>query len=248
MHLFDCECSIGKLKVPQPGSFSSASELVAEMDYLGINEALVYHSLAKEHNVAFGNALLCESIGGIHRLHGCWILQPHFTGELPAPEIVATEMLEKGIRAARLFPGDNGQRFSLSDWSCGQLFEVLAEHRIPLFIDKDLIEWDRIVSICKTYPALPLVITEVWCKETRYLYPLFEQFPNFHISLSRFIGHQCLEDVCRRFGSGGLLFGSKMPVFTPGPVIAMLTYAEISEKEQADIASDNLRRLLNEVA
>lgn len=247
MHFFDSECSIGKLKIPQPGSFSTVPELAAEMKYYGIDDALVYHSLAKEYNPTFGNQLLAESTRGVANLHGCWVLLPHFTGEMPPPSDVVKAMIENGIKAARLFPGGSGQAFSLSSWSCGDLFVTLEEHRIPVFIDKDLIEWDQVVTLCKAYKKLPLVLSEVWYKDNRYLYPLFEQFPNLYISLSRFIGHQCLEDICQRYGAGHLLFGSKMPVFTPGPVLSMITYAEISEEEKADIAAGNLRRLLQEV-
>lgn len=248
MHFFDCECSIGKLKIPQPGSFSTVPELVREMAYYGIQEALVYHSLAKEYAPALGNELLVEALRGVPNLHGCWVLQPHFTGEMPPPVTLVAAMAQNGIRAARLFPGSNGQQFSLSSWSCGPLFEVLAERRVPVFIDKDLIEWDQVLTICKCHTTLPVVLSEVWYKDNRYLYPLLEQLPNLYVSLSRFIGHQCLEDICRRYGSGHLLFGSKLPVFTPGPVMSMITYAEISDEEKAAIAANNLRRLLQGVA
>jgi hypothetical protein len=247
MHFFDCECAIGKLKIPQPGSFSTAQELTAEMQYCGIQEALVYHILAKEFAPAFGNPLLSEAIAGHPQLHACWVLMPHFTGEVPPPRPLVKEMAARGVKAARLCPGAGGHQFSLSAWSCGELFEVLAEHRIPVFVDKDSIEWDQIAGLCKTYPQLPLVVSEIWYKDNRTLYPLFEKFPNFRITLSRFIGHQGLEDVCRRFGPGHLLFGTKLPVFTPGPVMTMIRYAEISEKDKSDIAADNLRRLLQEV-
>ena len=147
-----------------------------------------------------------------------------------------------------MFPGVNGQTFSLSGWSCGELFEALEAHKVPLLIDKDLIEWDQIVNICNTYKSLPLIVCEIWYKDNRYVYPLLEKLPNFYLGMCRFIGHQCLEDICRKYGASHLVFGSKMPVFTAGPVISMITYAEITETQKEEMAGNNLRKLLREVS
>ncbi len=50
-----------------------------------------------------------------------------------------------------------------------------------------------------------------------------------------------------RFGAERLLFGTRLPYFTPGSAIGMLSYAGISEAERTRIAGDNLRNLLARV-
>jgi predicted TIM-barrel fold metal-dependent hydrolase len=217
------------------------------MQYCGIKDSLVYHSLAKEYAPEYGNDLLLKEIKDKPELHGCWVLQPHFTGEMAKPETIIAFMMDNGIKSARMFPGPNGQEFSLSHWSCGEIFETLNHHKIPLLIDKALIEWGQVFEICGTYRQLPLILCEVWYKDNRYLYPLLEKFDNLYVDLCRLIGHQCLEDICKRFGERHLIFGSKLPVFTPGPAISMVLYAELEQKQKEEIAGGNLRRLLSEV-
>ena len=117
---------------------------------------------------------------------------------------------------------------------------------MPLLIDKALIEWEQVFEICNRYKRLPLILCEVWYKDNRYLYPLLEKFDNLYVELCRLIGHQCLEDICRKFGAKNFIFGSKLPVFTPGPVISMIMYAEIDDTQKEEIAGANLRRLLSQ--
>ena len=76
------------------------------------------------------------------------------------------------------------------------------------------------------------------------MYPLFEKYAGFHIELSNYCGHRGIEELVRRFGAKRLLFGTRLPYFTPGSAIGMLGYADVSEAERKQIAGDNLRRLL----
>lgn len=244
LNFFDCNCMLGRFGVPQPGSYFTVEELLQQMDYFGIAEALVYHSLAKEYSPDFGNKLLMREIAGHHRLHACWILLPHHTGEMPPPPRLIEEMKEHNVRAVRLFPAAEHHRFSLSDWALGELYESLEEWRIPLFIGSEQIDWDQVYNLCRAHPDLPLIISEVRYEENRHLYPLFEKFANLFIDLAWYPVHQGIETICHRFGAERLLFGSKAPVFTPGPALAMVNYADISRQEKEQIAGRNLRRLL----
>jgi predicted TIM-barrel fold metal-dependent hydrolase len=79
----------------------------------------------------------------------------------------------------------------------------------------------------------------------RKVYPLLDQLPNFHIDLSWTIVHFGLEDFVKRFGATRFLFGSRMPIFSAGPAICYLQYADISDEDKAMIARNNLCRLLD---
>ncbi len=244
LSFFDCNCMLGRFGIPQPGSYFTVEELIQEMDYFGIDQALVYHSLAKEYSPTFGNKSLLEEIQGRDRLHACWVVLPHHTGEMPSPRRLVEEMREHNVRAVRLFPGADHQRFSLSDWSLGELYEALEEHRIPIFIGYDQINWDRVHDLCQAHPNLPLILNEVRYEENRHLYPFFESFDNLFIDIAWYPVHRGIEAICQRFGAKRLLFGTRAPVFTPGPALAMINYAEISPQEKEQIAGGNLRRLL----
>ncbi len=244
LNYFDCNCSIGRCAVPQPGSIFTCRDLLQEMDYTGIEQALVYHAWAKEYSPVEGNARLMEEIAGCERVIPCWVVMPHHTGEFPPPAQLLSSMISQGVKAVRIFPSSAWHNWSLREWSAKPLFSELADLHVPLFVSFSEVSWDDIYTIAKTYPGLPLVVTEVRYEEMRNYYPLVEQLQNLYIELSWTIVHLGLEDAVARFGAGRFLFGSRMPVFSAGPAICYLQYADLADEAKAMIAGNNLRRLL----
>lgn len=247
VNFFDSNCVIGKRSIRRPGitgeaEFYSIEDLLAEMDYTGISDALVYHSLAKEYVPMLGNRRLMDEISGHERLHPCWVVMPNGTGEMPHPESLVSEMLECNVRAARIFPSDH--LFSLSDWCSAELLKELEKHRIATIIELDQIGWDGLHGFCSRYPNLPLIVTNLGYRINRYLYPLLEKFKNLHVETSAYQIHMGMRDICEKFGAERIIFGSRMPFFTPGPAVNMITYSLVSEKEKKMIAGGNLARLL----
>ncbi len=244
LDLFDANCMLGRLIRPEPGFPLSVEALLAVMDDFEIAEALVYHSLSKEYHPAEGNALLMDEIAEAGRLHPAWVVMPSHTAELPDEEELIGQMLLRNVRAARVFPHPDSHNVPLKPWAADRLLRALQGERIPLFVDREELDWDTVQRLCADYPALPLVLTSVGYREDRFLYPLWEQFDNLYIDLSMYCGHGAVEEVVRRFGAERLLFGTRLPYFTPGSAIAMLSYAGISRSDKRLIAGDNLRGLL----
>jgi predicted TIM-barrel fold metal-dependent hydrolase len=245
LNFFDCNCMVGHFAVPQPGSFFTVDELLAEMDYCGIARALVYHTWALGYSPAAGNRRLLDEIAGRDRLLPCWVVMPHHTGEMSPPDELIAEMKRHGVRAVRIFPASKFHHWSLSDWSAGPLLSALAAQRVPLFVGFDQITWDTIHRLGTTYPDLPTIVTEVRYEEWRHIYPLLDQLPNLHIELSWMVVHYGLEAAVERFGPARFLFGSRMPIFSAGPALCHINYADLDEEDKALIAGDNLRRLLD---
>lgn len=247
LSFFDCNCMVGRYSKPEPGSLFTAEEIEEELEYCGVDEALVFHALAKEYSPSIGNARLIGEIEGKKIFHPCWVLLPHHTGEMPKPTKILEEMARNGVKAARVFPAVSVQNFSTDEWTCGELFDAMEGRRIPLFLDLDQTDWRTIHDICDRRRDLPLVITNVNYRINRKLYPLLENFDNLYVEISGYQGHRMIEDTCRLFGAGRLLFGSRMPFFTPAPSVMMVRYANISDDERRMIAGENLRRMLSEV-
>ncbi len=187
---------------------------------------------------------LLDEIAGHDRLIPCWVIMPHHTGEFPAPAELVSLLIEHGVRAVRMFPALEFNNWSLSSWSAAGLLGALAEIHIPLFVSFNQITWDGIYATCKAYPGLPIIVTEVRYEEYRALYPLFEALPNLHIDLCWTIVHCGLEAAVERFGPQRFLFGSRMPIFSAGPALCYIQYAELGDEARRLIAGDNLRRLL----
>ncbi len=214
------------------------------MDYVGINQALVYHTWAREYSPAKGNSRLIQEIAGQSQLTPCWVVMPHHTGEFPPPTQLISMLVAKGVKAVRIFPSSAFHNWSLSEWSSKPLIGELAAWRVPLFASFNQVSWDNIYTLGKAFPSLPIVVTEVRYEELRHLYPLLEELPNLHIDLSWTIVQFGLEALVERFGAERFLFGSRMPIFSAGPALSYLQYAEIKDEDKQLIAGDNLRRLL----
>ena len=69
---------------------------------------------------------------------------------------------------------------------------------------------------------------------------------NLRFDLSTGWQHRRIQDITERWGAGRLLFGTNLPVYDPGGVIACLASAEIGEAERAAVAGGTLRQLLSE--
>ncbi|MEW5901505.1 MAG: hypothetical protein AB1715_08610, partial [Acidobacteriota bacterium] len=135
LRFFDCNCSIGRTGYPHLLDIPDAAGLRREMETAGIEEALVYHTVARDGNPPLGNALLHREIEGQANLYPVWVLLPHHTGEMPPADKLLPEMKGKGVRAARLYPSRNQHSFSLADWCSGELLDWLEGSRLPLILD-----------------------------------------------------------------------------------------------------------------
>ncbi len=252
LHLFDAHCYVGRFRHYQAGYFHSREDLLAEMDHLGIAEALVCDTLSRELDPRAGNPRVLTTCTEQPRLHPAWSLAPPVQS-LPCPlaELPA-QMAAAGVRAVWLFPGH--YHFSLAEWSLHPILEALEQARVPVFVDpsptlpgggRDLTDWDAMVRLCLDHPELAVIATEarMYWPNRKWLTALGAA-ANLHIELSPFWSYQGIEFVCREFGVERLVFGTRLPLRDAAGTVAQLQYAEVSEDERRAIAGDNLRRLL----
>lgn len=251
---FDANCMVGKWGTYSDRFPCGRQALIKEMDKYNIGEALVYAAQSREYHPIAGNEALMKEIEGESRFHPCWGALPPYADEMPAAEEFLRLMMEKKVRAIRLFPDGTVHRFSLAEWSCGELFDKLEEFRVPLFLDFTNLSFegddfpaDSIYSICEAHPGLPVILLQPGYRTCRLLFPLFDKFDNLRVEISRFLVHRGIEYICRNFGAERLIFGTKLPYQSPGPAVTMVTYANISEEDKRKIAGDNLRSLLRAV-
>ena len=247
LKFFDANCSVGRTGYPHLFDIPDAAGLKQEMATAGVEEALVYHTIARCADPRLGNSLLMDEINGHPELHPVWAVLPHHTAEMPPPAKLLPEMKAGGVRAVRMFPTKALQSFSMADWCAGELLSALETERVPLILDAEIIPWEEVRGLLKTYPRLPLIMANCNYRQNRFLYPLFEKFPNLHVELSWFMGGGAVEDVVERFGSRPLLFGSNMPRYTGTAAVGLLCYADIDRKDKEAIAGGNLRRILEGV-
>ncbi len=243
MEWFDCHAGFG-VPVKSPGrAIATAQELVAELDFCGVAEALVYHASVVEQGPQVGNQRGVEEIEGEPRLHATWAMLPAQTGELGTAEQFLAGMREHGVKAARAYPEEN--RYLLNGVTFGPLLEELTARRIPLLVGPD---WKGITSLLAEFPRLTLVVVRhgSW-GDDRYFRPLLERYPSLHVDTSNYQIDHGSEDLVRKYGPDRLLYGSGSPELQMGAALLTAAQADIDDDAKAAIAGGNLRRLLAEV-
>jgi predicted TIM-barrel fold metal-dependent hydrolase len=256
---FDANVCFGRSAYRTPGAPYDTAGLVGEMDHCRITRAVVFHAAARELDPTAGNELLLKEVGQNPRLVPAAVISPGpYTAERsPVGEV--KKMWESGIRTFRVFPLYH--QLSLENSPMVEALELLQQHKCPLFIDYDqpyynfkqlgqheqrAIDLKAVDRLAAAFPHLPVVVVGANYNHTSGLFPLFDTRPNLKVEISLFQGFEMISYVCRKWGAERLLFGSGMPVVSPGAARAAVMYADIEEEDRRKIASGNLEALLAE--
>lgn len=251
MELFDCCASFGTGMIPPLKPVDEPADLIAEMNRWNISEALVFHAAMRDDSPIVGNELLVRAIANYRRLHGTWAILPHQTGELGTPEEFITRMKKYKIRALWAFSAEH--KYLLTTTTFGPLFELMIQKKIPLLLSVNensggLSGWMLVEYILRESPKLTLIITEHGCwGDDRYFRPLLEKYENLYTDTSQYQLDGGIANLCRKYGSHRLLFGTSFPKYYMGGSALTLLHADISEEEKKAIAGGNLRHLLKQV-
>lgn len=248
MEFVDMNCMIGEWGFKDL-RFKTSDGLLSEMDRLGIGKALVYHSTAWMYDPKTGNNEIINSVSGNDRLLPAMVLTSTIDQEFGGRLQVLDFIRKNKIKAVRLFPFDSNYTMNL--WNIDKLFTLLDELRMPVLIEcKGMYgsiepHFQQIYELCRAYSAVPLVLVNPGYRNTRIIYELLDKCPNIHIDTSTLIPYRGIEDIVRHFGSGRLLYGSRMPFMEGGVSMGRLIYADIEEDDRANIASRNMIGLIN---
>jgi hypothetical protein len=248
MKFFDCNAFLGR--PAQKGIYpplSTAGEFLAEMDYCGVDKALIWHIAQHDASPQAGNALIASAIHGHLRLSGCWSILPNQAHEFPPFDSFLELMRHAHITALRAFPLDH--HFLLNEVSMGAWFEPMVVHRVPFFISVERgANWDIVYNILSEFPDLVCVVCDHGCwGEDRRFRPLVERYPHVYIDTANYLLDGGIEAFVADYGPERLLFGSGFPATHFGGMIMALKHARISEEAKTAIAGKNLERILSEV-
>jgi len=249
---YDCNVSIGR---PPNGVYRacpSADELLREMDWAGIDRALVRHDLMSSQSPVVGNKALSEAIAAHPRLSGSWAILPPQTKELPQGDAFFEAMSDANIKALWAFPEEH--RYMLRRIVFGEFLDELADRRVPLFLcrppsaSSNLDRYRLIYDLLSECPGLTVVAVGFgpW-GDDRFFRPLVEAYPRFYYDISRYELDCGLREYVNAYGAERLLYGSNFPVNSMGGPRMMVACAGIDDDARALVAGGNLARLLGEV-
>ncbi|HKT10958.1 MAG TPA: hypothetical protein VJW77_03950 [Terriglobia bacterium] len=211
-----------------------ADGLLEEMNRFSIREAVVSHWTAEEYDAGEGNQALQRDLRP--RLIPAW-------AALPDPQSVE-ELAARRPRAVRLTPGINQHHYSMDRWCVGPLCEYLEEHSVITLIARGDIDWGQLAALLEAFPRLVLALLDVGYRADRYLFPLLKRFPHLYFDCATYLAHRQLEAHVEQHGAERMLFGTRLPLYTPAAALGVLASARIPEASRKAIAGGNLRRLL----
>jgi len=232
-NLFDVNARVGPSGI-YGGLSLDADGLLAEMDRFWIRDAVVSHWTGEEYDATEGNVALERDLRP--RLTAAWaaLQEPGFLDGLAARRPLAV----------RLTPGANQHNFSLAGWCAGPLYEYLEEHSVITLIGRVDIDWDRLVALMENFPRLVVVLLDCGYRADRFLFPLLDRFPHLYLDGATYLAHRQLEAFVDQRGPERILFGTRLPLYTPAAALGVLASARISDGARRAIAGGNLRRLL----
>ena len=247
MDFFDCNVFVGLPDRRPVAPVRTIAELLAAMDRVGIQQALVWH--VAQHNATphVGNQLLVEAIQSEPRLWGCWAMLPNQAREFSPPHRLFTQMEAARVKAIRVFPTDH--KFVINRVTMGPLLSAMVKSRVPLFVSmKRGMEWRDLYALLAEFPELVCVICDHGCwGEDRRFRPLLDAYPNVYVDTSQYLLDGGIEALFTDYGARCLLFGSGFPESYFGGMMMALKHADIPLTAKKAIAHGNLSRILAEV-
>lgn len=244
MRFFDCNCRFGFEPIPPPSYSTTPEELIREMDFNGISQALAVHSESFCHRptprgVSCGRLLPVLNFLPFHNVE-----------ELGAGRLRKT-LMEGRFRAARFQPrkgyyGFSGELFAAQ-------FHTMEEIKLPLLLDLNqekseyLLDYDLTDRFLALFPRLPVILVNTSYHVDTVLYPLMERHDNLYIETSGYQGFRCIEGLASRFGTERILYGSRYPFFYPSASRCRVERAFLTDRQKEQIAHGNLDRLLEAI-
>lgn len=241
--LFDAYAGFGGYK-PGVRETPSAEQCSSEMARVSIERALVRTAPADmDADLTLSNDALLKACHGRPNLTPCPVVIPSTGGDVPPePQQVAT-LLDGGAGAVCIRP--KLLQWTLQEWVCGPLFEVLQSRNVPVFCKEQQVSIRELAELAGRYPKLPIILAETGYRWQRVVLPLMKTFGNIYFCLGgAYSLHRGLEQLVEKVGAERILFGTGLPGCEPMAAVTLLMYAEISDAQRAMIGAGNLDRLV----
>jgi len=237
-----------------PGQPYTMEALLAEHARFGIGQRLCVHFESLTGWTDEGNAAMTALARSSDGTGVIWTAQPPRRFGAPPVEEVLAAARREGVAMFTLSP--TTQSHPLAVWANADLYAAMQEARLPLLLSGETDIWRDVHEIAAAYPRLPILLWNVMYGQVRTVVPLMDLHPGIQVCIApRFVRADAVENFTHRYGPGRLIYGSSWPVVdypramqSPGPLIAMVMYARVSDDNKAAILGGNIRRLVSEVA
>ncbi|MEI7435347.1 MAG: amidohydrolase family protein [bacterium] len=245
MEIIDAFCGIGpwmkrdRLLPWQP------EETLQLMDHFGISKALTHSNFTAGSGGAwYGNGLLEASAKANPRFIPAFTITPYPHADSPQVRDYLAAMRQAQARAVWFMPLS---MYPLHEMY-GEILDACVAHRLPVLWHRDTTTPADVTKLLENWPELRLILMGCGYMEDTWLYPLLKRYPELRICVGHFyIPADGPHRFLKEFPAERLIFGSGLPFFSPGGLIAHLAYAQIKDSERAAILGGNMRKLMDEV-
>jgi hypothetical protein len=250
MKFIDANCMIGPWRYRE-FRINSVKDLLNEMDRLGIEKALVYHSASWFWDPAEGNRILIKQSSEIERLIPVMAGSPLIEQELGGRKGMLEFICKNRIGGIRLFPNDHN--YTLSKWNMISLFEITNQLKIPVMIEGKPNEgsidkyFDSIVDLACSYKNTPVIISDLKLQYLRVLYPMMDKCSNIYVDTSTLYPFRGIEETVKYFGAHRILFGSRTPFIDTGVAVGRIVYSGLDKADRQKVAYGNIEKLVENI-
>lgn len=218
------------------------STLLDNLKKSGIESSLVYHSASVLYDASLGNKLLVDEAKDKTGLYLVWVAVPEFFYTEKDSDIFFSMIKGNTISAIKIFP--RYHNFVIESGAIDRLLEYLDKNRLLLLVDFEEINCQELSYILDKYRSIPILLQNIGYRTERQLVPLIDHYRNLIIDISRYHAHRGIEYLCSRVDSERIVFGTGMPMYSPDPIIMMVSEADLSFREKQNISSKNLLKIL----
>lgn len=239
----DVNSSIGRMSFKEEGIPYKAESLLDEMKYYRVHASLVSSNVARDYSFIKGNEELIGQAEQSERLYTVATVIPHIKYELEEGSGYFDKLIQRGIKAFRIYP--KSMNFGSSPFLLEKIAAFLMPKRIPLLIDSQETDWLNIKEILESYPDLNLLVYNTSWGTNRWLFPLMERFVNLYFDISSNQANDILKTCKNHFGIDRVLFGSNYPNKVIGGLKALVEYSGLPEEDKDKVSFKNAMTFFN---
>ena len=247
MRIIDAHCGIGPWATRDRISPYKPADILAIMDSCGIDSALVFSNMVNFSGWPPDiNQMAAEAAAACDRFIPAFVLAPRPYNESVQAADFAAHMKKARAKVAWLWPGP--QQHGVSTWLIGDLLSMCVQKKVPLFLPADNVNPDQIHDICRNFPRLRLVLANLGYRADGWLYPLMKMHRELRVCLgATYIPPLGPDQFARHFGPERMIFGSGLPLYAPGGLIAHVMYSRLNDADKQKILAGNIEALMGEV-
>lgn len=120
LEFLDFTVALGRPGIPAAGFYCEKEDALAEMNRLGIKQALTYHVMAKGYQSVYGNERLTKEIAGTDELITSWVMVPDEEEMGCTPAQFVTKLKENNVKAVRVFPASQSNAYVAMRYAFGK--------------------------------------------------------------------------------------------------------------------------------